>query len=402
MKYSGKAILTAALVVLSLTLYAQQQKKSRSASAFPGGTNPDGSLRPSQPLTHPFALDAYTEYSLLEPGSEAFRVVFMPEETKVGATELENATRGGSEGSDIEVYDPRTGKPIKFDYLPVPDEPGSHAIHAHLPIPVPEGGVGRVLILKTYKDARTYIMHGDDIVWVRGLSAQRFSVILPKGFSFISSNIASQLTTTADGRLKLSLTNSSGGGSPITIHARKTSATFTPTPYTDMIFDDIKTLYDLDTPDTHNIKVEQVYSDAHKGDSVKLEALAYLKLQDLKVIDLDTAKPFTLSKSGKSTVAKLEVPIVNDKQSAHVKITGTLKDASYKAEGDGLVFERTVHGLRNTVLLPAGWEVSGVSQSGTIGTYEGRAFVAFVNLNAEDQYKVIIHAKKGSGAAATE
>jgi hypothetical protein len=401
MNRSGKAFLTIALIALSLSLYAQQ-RKGKGPSPFPGGTSPDGSLRPSPPLTRPFALDAYTEYSLLAPGSEAFRVMFMPEETKAGATELVNATRGGSEGSDIEVYDPRTGNPIKFSYLPIPDDPGSHAIHATLPIPVPEGGVGRVLIYKTYKDARTYIMHGEDIVWVRALSAQRFGVILPKGFSFISSNIASQLTTTADGRLKLSLTNTSGGGSPITIHAHKTTGRFSPIPYTDMIFDDVKTLYDLDAPDTHNVKVEQVYSDSRKGDVLKVEALAYLKLQDLKVIDLDTAKPFTLSKSGKSTVAKLEVPIVNDKQSAHVKITGTLKDPGYKAESDGLVFERTLHGLRNTVLLPAGWEVAGVSQSGTIGTYEGRTFVAFVNLNAEDQYKVTIHAKKGTSAAGTE
>ena len=39
------------------------------------------------------------------------------------------------------------------------------------PSPVPEGGIGRVLIYKTYKDARTYMMHGDDIVWVRSLAA---------------------------------------------------------------------------------------------------------------------------------------------------------------------------------------------------------------------------------------
>ena len=59
-----------------------------------------------------------------------------------------------------------------------------------------------------------------------------------------------------------------------------------------------------------------------------------------------------------------------------------------------LVFERTLHGLRNTVLLPAGWEVSAVSQSGTIGTYQNRAFVALINLNSENEYKVTIRARK--------
>jgi hypothetical protein len=61
-----------------------------------------------------------------------------------------------------------------------------------------------------------------------------------------------------------------------------------------------------------------------------------------------------------------------------------------------LMFDRTLHGLRNTVLLPAGWDVSAVSQSGTIGTYEGRSFVALINLNAENTYKVTIRARKRS------
>src|SRR5581483_10730310 len=140
MSISMRALAVAALIA------AQQ-------NPFPGGTNPDGSLRPTPPVTRLFTQDAYTEYAILAPGSEEFRIKFLPEETRAGATELVNATRGGSEGSDIEVYDPRTGKPLKFTY----QEEGTdtHAIHAQLPIPVPAGGVGRVLIYKTYKDPRT-------------------------------------------------------------------------------------------------------------------------------------------------------------------------------------------------------------------------------------------------------
>jgi hypothetical protein len=37
-----------------------------------------------------------------------------------------------------------------------------------------------------------------------------------------------------------------------------------------------------------------------------------------------------------------------------------------------------------------------VSQSGTVGTYQGRAFVALINLNAENEYRVIIRARKGN------
>jgi hypothetical protein len=374
---------TLAVLVLPLCLAAQR-----------GNTNPDGSLRPAQPFSRLFTQDAYTEYSILEPGSEQFRIRYLPEENRVGATELVNATRGGSEGSGVEVYDPRTGKPLKFTYEQQGNDPENHAIHATLPIPVPEGGVGRVLIYKTYKDARTYMMNGQDIVWVRSLAGYRLGVILPKGFAFISSDVAAQLTTLPDGRLKIAFANPSGQSNPVTVRARPTTANFAPLPYTDMFFDDIKTLYDLGAPETHAIHVEETYSDYRKGDKARLDSLEYLALQDLKVIDLDTAKPLAPAKEGKAMAVKLEVPIVDDKQSAHLKITGTLEDAGYKVQNGDLVFERTLHGLRNTVLLPAGWDISAASQSGNIGTYQGRTFLALINLNGENNYRVTIHARK--------
>lgn len=363
-------------------------------SPFPGGTNPDGSLRPTPPVSRLFTQDAYTEYAILAPGSEEFRIRYLPEVARVGATELVNATRGGSEGSDVEVYDPRTGKPLHFTYLPAPNDPETHEIRATLPIPVPEGGIGRVLIFKTYKDPRTYMMHGEDLVWVRSLSGYRLGVILPLGFAFTSSNVAAQQSVTEDGRLKLAFANPSGQSNPVTIHAHKTTAAFRPTPYTDMFFDDVKTLYDLDAPETHQIKVEQTYSDYRRGETARLDSLAYLALQELKVIDLDTAKAFTPTKSGGTTVVKLDVPIVDPKQSAHIKITGTLRDAGYTVKNGELMFDRSLHGLRNTILLPAGWEVAAVSQSGTVGTYQGRVFVALINLNGENQYRVVLRARK--------
>ena len=370
------------------------QQRGRADSPFPGGANPDGSLRPTPPLTRLFTQDAYTEYEILKPGSEEFRIKFLPEETRVGATELVNATRGGSEGSGVEVYDPRTGKPLTFTYQQEGNDPENHAIHAKLPIPVPQGGVGRVLIYKTYKDPRTYMMHGDDVVWVRSLSGYRLGVLLPKGFAFISSNVAAQLTTSATGQLRLAFANPSGQSNPVTIHARKTTAVFQPRNDTDMFFDDVKTLYDLETPESGRVKVDQSYSDYRKGARAQLDTLAQLPLQELKVIDLDTGKQFSTAKDGAATFVKLDLPITDDKQSAHLKISGAFRDPGYKMLSDELIFDRTFYGLRNTVILPAGWEVSAISQSGTIGSYEGRTFVAFINLNGENNYRVTIRARK--------
>src|SRR5258708_6313193 len=132
-----KALLTIALIpVLFCPGLIKAQRGGRGAnSPFPGGTNPDGSLRPTAPVTALFTQDAWTEYSILAPGTEEFRVKFLPEESRAGATELVNATRGGSEGSDIQVFDPRTGEPLPSTYNEA--SPDVHPIHAQLPRPIP-------------------------------------------------------------------------------------------------------------------------------------------------------------------------------------------------------------------------------------------------------------------------
>src|SRR5450432_1177041 len=137
----ARTILAVALAACVPVFIAAQQR-GRADNPFPGGANPDGSLRPTPPVTRLFSQDAYTEYAILAPGSEEFRIRFLPEENRTGATELVNATRGGSEGSDIQVYDPRTGKPLKFTYAQEGNDPENHAIHAALPMPVPAGGIG--------------------------------------------------------------------------------------------------------------------------------------------------------------------------------------------------------------------------------------------------------------------
>jgi hypothetical protein len=389
------ALALAIIAALPAQLVAQ---RGGANNPFPGGENPDGSLKPSARLQRLFSQEAYTEYALLAPGSEQFRIYYIVEETRAGSTELVNPTRAGSEGTDVEVYDLRTGKPLPFTYGEGAD--GSHAIRARFTSPVPQGGIGRVLIYKTYKDPRTYQAYTEanpqyniqagDISWVRSLSGYRLGVVLPKGYAFLSSNVATQMSTTSDGRLKLHFANPSGQANLFTIHARKTATEFTPAPFTDMFFDDVKTLYDLGAPESHAIKVQQIYSDFRKGDQPTVELLSYAPLKDVVVLDLDTAKPLTVSKSK----VKLDVPIVDDKQSAHLQVDGVLDDPGYKIVNGSLTFDRTVKGLRNTILLPAGWDVASVSQSGTVGIYQGRVFVALVNLNAENAYRVVITAKK--------
>ena len=162
--------------------------------------------------------------------------------------------------------------------------PTAHAIRAKLPRPVPEGGIGRVLIYKTYKDPRTYQMNGDDL----GLGAQPERVQAWRGAAEgIRVHVIERGRAAGhdhDGKLKLAFANPSGQANPVTIHARKTNARFTPQPFMDVFFDDVKTLYDLDQPETGRVNVDQTYSDYRAGPVAVLDTQSYLRLNNLKVI----------------------------------------------------------------------------------------------------------------------
>ena len=137
-----------------------------------------------------------------------------------------------------------------------------------------------------------------------------------------------------------------------------------------MFFDDVKTLYDLDQPETHAIRVEQIYSDFRKGAELPVDLLGYARAQGrAPCIDLDTAMPLATSKRGNATLVQLDVPITDDKQSAHLKVNGTLDDPGYYVANGVLTFDRTVKGLRNTILLPAGWDVTSVSHPERSGCF---------------------------------
>jgi len=191
--------------------------------------------------------------------------------------------------------------------------------------------------------------------------------------------VAAQLTPMPRRPAEVGVRNPSGQSNPVTIHARKTGAKFAPLTVCRHVFRRHQDALRLEAPDSHTIRVDQSYSDFRKGEKAKLDSLAYLPLQDFEVIDLIRRRRSRL----RVIPWKLGEPIVTRSRARISGSTGTLKDPAYTVRNSDLVFERTLHGLRNTVLLPAGWEVSAVSQSGTIGMYQGRAFVSLINLNAE-------------------
>ena len=341
-----------------------------------------------------YSHDNYSQYELLDPASHQFAITYFVTERRPGAAVLLNQTRSGSAGSDISVFDPQTGKPLKFDYLsgeelakdgtPGRFDPAEHYIRAHLARQVPAGGEGRVKILKTYKDEKSYYTEGEDIVFKRSLGIARNAIVLPKGYRLVSSNVASQMFTTADGRLKISFEHAHGYAADVTIRARKGGVTPPAAVIPlDRSFEFSKALFDLGPPESHAFSVTYEYLEYARGARVRLPASIDLA-SDIAVKDVDTGQPLKLSRNGKTAFAELVTPITADGQSARLRITGTVSEPRYRVENGVMVWECTIGEPRSTILLPAGWDVAAVSVTATVTAQsDGRTAIQIYNGNAE-------------------
>jgi hypothetical protein len=189
-------------------------------------------LSSGAPAGQYISADTYTRYELLGPESHQFKIYYEVTQTRPGARFYFNPIREGSEASDESVIDPATDKPLKFEVVTGAqarvDEPGESFspagkyIKIYLSHPVPPAGEYRLVIIKTYRDEKSYYQEGDLIVFKRSLTIPRNSVVLPAGFEAVSSSMATQLISEPDGRLKLAFVNpGSGGPLEVTIKARR-------------------------------------------------------------------------------------------------------------------------------------------------------------------------------------
>src|SRR5882724_573867 len=110
--------------------------------------------------------DEYTRYELLAPETASFKIYYEVAATTAGAKFFYNPIRKGSAASDESVYDAMLGTPLHFEVVSgaearkdplMPDaDPATNYIKVTLARPVPEHGQGRVVIVKTYQDAKSY------------------------------------------------------------------------------------------------------------------------------------------------------------------------------------------------------------------------------------------------------
>jgi len=87
--------------------------------------------------------------------------------------------------------------------------------------PVPQNGQGRIVILKTYKDAKSYYLEGSAIVFNRPLGIKRNKVVLPPGYEVIGLTVPSQILTQNDGRIAVSFLHTGSGEAPLVLRAAK-------------------------------------------------------------------------------------------------------------------------------------------------------------------------------------
>jgi hypothetical protein len=194
-----------------------------SMAALAGSWAPRASAQPAAGPGPPrqTQADDYTRYELLDPASASFRILYEVSATTPGARYFWNVIRKGSAASNESVSDPANGKPLKFAEVSGAEakangfadaELDTRYLQIELPRPVPKEGEIRLLIDKTYKDAKSYFVEEKTgfIVFSRSLGIKRNSVVLPEGYEVVSCNYPSQTFAepgAAGARLRLSFMN---------------------------------------------------------------------------------------------------------------------------------------------------------------------------------------------------
>ena len=346
-----------------------------------------------------YSHDNYTQYELLDPSTNQFAITYFLTERRAGATVVLNQTRSGSAGSDIAVFDPQTGKPLKFDYLTGEQlakdgtagrfDPAEHYIRAQLPRPVPEGGEGRVKILKTYKDEKSYYLDGDDIVFRRSLGIARNSIVLPKGYRLASSNVAAQILTLADGRLKISFEHAHGYASDVTIRGRKGPALTSGSIRSERSFDFTKVLYDLS--DSGDVRVTREIIVSTPGSTAFVAN--QMAASDVVVVDVDTGAKLELTAGREGRVARLLQPITGPGETARLRLTGMMRNRYTVADGQ-FNWTTRVDEPRATFVMPPTFDVAAVSVPATVTSQQDGRVVVQIYSGAEVPLSVTIRGVK--------
>jgi len=394
--------------------------------------------------------DEYTRYELLAPDSASFKIYYEVTATTPGATSFYNPIRKGSVASDESVTDSMSGQPLKFEVVsgadarkdPLMADADTNFIKITLARPVPPEGQGRVLILKTYKDAKSYYRDGDAIVFNRPLGIKRNKVVLPAGYELTACNVPSQVLQESDGRIAISFINAGSGEAPLMLRAKlgaQTGPSATPHPpgqaksweapfsgeserarLSERAHQDRDIVYFLRQPETHAFSLYHDYTESREGADKYLNVVREgSTVSDPSAYILDTGEKLTSKIMTGADLAAAKVDVGEDSvkpatqvvlipftpvkkgQSIRLRISETYTaPASYRLDGDELVFDRSLGRPRNAVVLPAGWYVTASAIPAAVTQLsDGRIRLDYWN-GRPDSVDVLLKARRRAATAA--
>ena len=350
--------------------------------------------------------DEYTQYELLAPESASFRISYEVTATTAGARFFYNPIRKGSTASDESVHDAMSGAPLHFEVVSgtearkdplMPDaDADTNYIKVTLARPVPEHGEGRLLILKTYRDEKSYYRDGEAIVFSRPLGVPRNKIVLPPGYEVVGLNVPSQILTQPDGRVALSFMHAGAGEAPLVVRAARdaqTGAAAVPpaastrrsweSPFigeteqerlSERAHQDREIVYFLQPPETHSFTLYHDYTETRAGvngyanvvrtgsvashpSAAVLDTGEQLPAREMSGAELAASKINT-GEAVAPTARVVVIPFatIQRGQTLRLRITETYTaPVSYRLEGDELVFDRSLGRPRNAVVLPSAW-----------------------------------------------
>ena len=374
----------------------------------------------------PREADGYTRYELLAPATHKFRIVYEITAATPGATHYYNPIRPGSTASDEQVFDRATGAPLKFREVDgatagmADARPEDRFIEVTLARPVPSaGGGGRVLIDKTYEDARSYHEDGGTIVFDRSLGVQRNAIVLPPGYVLVTCNYPAQVLQEPDGRIKVAFWNNTPAQAPLRLTARPVAGL--PSAPSSMAaklderaHQNRNIVYRLNPPETHSFALTHDYTEARPGIARYVNVVRPgSRVTSPSGRDLDTGAPLRFEVVHGAAVGAADPEIrdagpdaeavvfsfdpVPPGGSRRLRFAETYADpARYTVVAGELVWHRSLGRADNAVVLPAGWVLTNSSVPATVSEDDGRVRLDFINPRT-DEVDTIITARKLGG-----
>ena len=181
-------------------------------------------------------------------------------------------------------------------------------------------------------------------------------------------------------------------------------------------YQDREILYELQAPDTHAFRITHDYTVRKAGEKYYFNVVrAGSHVTNPESIDLDTGEKLKFETISGKQAKERKLPIteqITDESEIvvtylarpleagatnRIRLMETYADPkSYFIDGEELVWDRTFGRLRNTVVLPAGWYLTGLASPATIETLrDGRVSVYVVNPRNDD-VRVYLRARKRS------